>query len=474
MLERSAFWTGGLLICGLIGIGAVLYFGGSSPDERITSVPEASEDPISMKIRNEMESALSLQESEQWCESQEKWQQILDLFAEELNVRSRSPLRNEIDSNLRITRSKCQPQDAVTGTTLPGHRDDHRPSSERPVPAPDPVPEDALVHYYPKGKSVRSIALMNITGRGRNRAWIFETNAEFAYQHRMLVETKVVESNETRITFEVTFAEVEQLRAVSASSVELVTPQSPIVKQVWGQIDRNLRAHPVYQVARTLGDVADPQLKTTLTNLRDKAKEAGFQIPDTADVQLARKVESLAGHRVRMDYVSGIGVTFIDVLEGELMERDLLERLAYCGGWLMDYVVGREAEEPVGHVFEVQVEDIAGMIGFGYDVTPSGMLHLSKRAHEGGTDVLEVVGGELTVRGSLDGIERSGIIRPKPGGDVRYNSQRRFVQQARMSWDANLDWVSTDHLLFGTSDLAQVKVESYYEATAADDEEAGN
>lgn len=368
MFERSAIWTGGLLVCGLFGIGAALYFGGGSPDEGITRVPETGEDPVSAKIRNQMESARGLGENEQWCESHEKWQQILDVFDEELNVRSRSSLRDEIDRNLKSTGEKCQQHDAVIETTLPGHPDDHRPSSERPVPTPAPVPEDALVRYYPTGKSVRSIALMNITGRGRNRAWIFETNAEFAYQHRMLVETKVIENIGTRITFEVTFAEVEQLRAVSDSSVELLPPQSPIVKQVWGQIDRNLRIHPVYQVARTLVDVADPKLKTTLTNLRDKVKEAGFQIPDTADVQLARKVESLAGHRVRVDYISGIGVTFVDVLEGEVLERDQLERLAYYGGWLMDYVVGREAQEPVGHEFEVRVEDVAGMIGFGYDL----------------------------------------------------------------------------------------------------------
>jgi hypothetical protein len=106
------------------------------------------------------------------------------------------------------------------------------------------------------------------------------------------------------------------------------------------------------------------------------------------------------------------------------------------------------------------------MLSIGYDVKVDGELEFKKLPDAGpnGEAVVEVAGGEVVVDASVDGIDRTGHLKPI-SGFARYSSEERVVREGRMAWQADTNWITTDHLLFGTEKIRNLKLESYYEAS---------
>jgi hypothetical protein len=121
----------------------------------------------------------------------------------------------------------------------------------------------------------------------------------------------------------------------------------------------------------------------------------------------------------------------------------------------------------VNEPFEVRVEDVGGVFGLYDDLSPSGKLTLRKQTEETRNgermSILDVIGGEIQLVGTVAGVEHSGQIKPL-SGTVYYSDDKRLVRRAKASWQANARWFSKDHLLFGTEGMRNVKVETYYEA----------
>jgi hypothetical protein len=408
--------------------------------------------------------ARSLHRTQKWCEAKNAWEVLLRKAPNDDQNRE---LRREADGNLEIARSNCEP---------------HKPLVERvdlPEPPqnaqPSPIPEDRITKFYPEGKTVRSIAVLNMTGSGRNKSWILEGDCNFAYEYRAEIETKVVRNRGTAVVFRQHFKDVMQLRAESKEELQLSIPESPISPLLWGPVEKNLLMPiPAYIIAKRALEIAqtvDPRFRRTLTSFHGLLKRYGKSLLPDDEVPIVAVMDKLAGLNVEMEYISGLGVTYIKVLDGKRFDPDDLERLAYNSSLLMDYFLFEGAKKADNEPFDVRVEDVRGVCSLNYDFQSTGKLTLRKTS-EGDRDgekptVLQVVGGEVSLSGKVDGVERSGRIKPLPGGYVRYSDEKLLVRLARVSWQADTKWATKDHLLFGTENVRNVRMETYYEADLA-------
>jgi hypothetical protein len=446
----------GILLVVLLGAGvAVIIWKGSTPPPEIGHNPpensiSGAPDPEIQKLHA---AAIRLQEEKKWCEAKQKWEELQARLPED------SEYREDAERNLKTVARLCEPPVSfVSEIKIP-----EPPREQRPAE----VAEKDLVAFYPVGRTIQSIALLNASGTGTNRQWIFQGASYFAYQYRVALETEVIENRGTAVVFRQHFNDVVQLRATSKATLELDLPETPILDLVWEPLI--LKPIPNYRGVKKLAEIiliADPRLKRTLTFFQKQLKRAGVSLDDSEEVEMVALLERVAGKRLEVEYISGLGVTYIKVLDGEQMDPNDLERLAYNSGLLMDYFLSKSDGAAPGETFEVRAQDVGGMLSIGYDVKVDGELEFKKLPDAGpnGEAVVEVAGGEVVVDASVDGIDRTGHLKPI-SGFARYSSEERVVREGRMAWQADTNWITTDHLLFGTEKIRNLKLESYYEAS---------
>lgn len=344
--------------------------------------------------------------------------------------------------------------------------------------------EQDLLTYYPVGKRVRSVMHFNTTGEGINRDWFLTAEAHFAYQHRVALESKVVANNGRRLVAELLIGEVAEVRAVTEQAIELRVPDNPIVPVVWKELeDQLLRPVPGYAVVRRIAEliyVLDPRLRRTLTWFHDQLRELGLPVPDASTIELTAKLDKLSGSRLQVEYVSGLGVTRIRVLDGQRFDADDLMRLAYNLSMLVDYYLFPALDAEPDHQWEVRAQDVAGLMNVGYYGQLHGTLKLRRGNNritpEGETQaVLHLVDGEVRFGGELPrelgaarGLDATLVPR---AGTIHYSPEDWLVREARLRWDATHVRFSTDHLLFGTERVRNLRVETYYEAQRVDGSE---
>lgn len=417
-------------------------------------------------VQSRLVAARQFQQDAKWCDAKAVWVELLD------RTRAGDPYaveRSEAEESRKICEQNCKPPRKPTGQwKRPGTSDE---------PLPEKVSQDELVEYYPVGKTVHSMSFLNMTGEGTNANWILKGTTHFAYQYRVAVETKVKNNSGTAVVFEQHFKEVMQTRAECHDELELNPPDSPILTVVWSELDRNVLSNvPAYRIAKKLAEIAngaDPNLKWTLTHLSKWLRRAG-QVPAQDDpLPVAIKVEQLQGTRFEIEYISGLGVTYVKVLDDKQLDPDLLERLAHRSSLLMDYVIGKEANADDGKPFGVPFKEVRGLSGLENDIDGDGELILQKdqlaEPANDGPIRLSITGGNISIRAAVRGAQRTGTIRPignsTSGQDyVLYSKKSHSVQRAMVAWEADFDWFTEDSLLFGTRSLRHVKMTSYYEA----------
>lgn len=280
----------------------------------------------------------------EWCAACEAFQKLSDkLDADKAGL---VELRDEAARNLRMLASLCP--DKGQPDTIPVPDVGVEVEVPKKKVLPEPLLEEAIVDQYPVGKTIRSIGHFVMNGKGSNKSWGVRGTASFSYFSAVPVVTRVVESDARtgRLVFEQTFDEVVQLRAVSNPTLELAPPDSPVLRTVWPTADPLLkRLSPGYNFFRRVTDAinaTDPGLKNTLTRASTWLRRGGIEVTATTpDTELAIQVEKLSGSKLRIVYVSGLGVTQISRLEGVPFNRDELIRLAHASTVLVDYFVIR-------------------------------------------------------------------------------------------------------------------------------------
>jgi hypothetical protein len=287
----------------------------------------------------------------------------------------------------------------------------------------------------------------------------------FAYQYRVVAEIKVTENNGRRLRCEIHFTDIHQIRAISQRTLELAAPKSPILATIWEQVDQTLREFPPYLILRRIQDVLDPNLENTLTAIGEKF------LPPEKDVELAALFDQFSGLRFDAEYISGLGVTELKVLEGKRFSKDDLENLAYSLSLAMDYFVGTVADAKVGEEKVLSVQDVLGMLATSYDVSARGQIGFAKvkdvKPGESDAVELEIRGGEVLVEGRVGGNKRTGRLRPM-AGKVTYRPAQHLISRAEINWEAGIDWINENNLLFGTTGVTNLKMLTYYEAERID------
>lgn len=345
---------------------------------------------------------------------------------------------------------------------------------------PQKLTEDVLASHYPAGKTIRSRGHFQIQGKGHNTAWGIRGAVSFVYQSVVEVETRVAESDplQGRLVFEQTFGNVLQVRAVASRSLELVPPDSPTIRYAWPHTDFTLRQiSPGYREFRKAAEMinnADPGLKRVLTLFGESLRLAGVQLHPDDDAQFARQVEKLTGTKLKIVYLSGLGVTSISQLDGKhRFDRQELIRLAHASTVMMDQFVMPVAQTREGESWEVRPEDVGNLVAL-YDpsIELSGRLQLRRAVDDRPESLarLELEGGTVEARGEGGGQSREGRMAIR-GGHILFDLTRHFVDRAVIRFSVQSLLQSRDHLLFGTDQLRDLNVESQYEAQFVDPED---
>jgi hypothetical protein len=371
-------------------------------------------------------------------------------------------IREEVARNLRLL-------DVLVSESTPEN-------VSAPVPPKKTLPpklsEAMLLERYPVGKTVSSHGHFRIEGKGHNTAWGTKAAAAFSYSSELPVETRVIESDPAkgRLVFEQTFGDVLQMCAVSDRTLELVSPDSSAL--VWvSTADHTLsRLSAGYRQFRDVAEAinaADPGLKSVLTALSGSLLRAGIPLQPSDQVSFAVQIEKLTGTKLKIVYVSGLGVTHIAQLEGDhKFEPQELIRLAHASTVMVDHFVIPASKTAEGDSWEVKAEEVGSLIAL-YD--PSIELGGSLQFHRA-TDIepgkmaqLEVIGGSVTAQSESDQRSREGRLSIRHGS-VQFDLTGHFVDRAVINFSAQSLMQSRGHLLFGTEQLRDLKIESRYQA----------
>ncbi len=314
-------------------------------------------------------------------------------------------------------------------------------SNEPPVALKD----KDLQRYYPVGKHMRSVALLKVTGCATNKDWGLHAETNFVYLYQLQLDSQVLSNDGHKVKFELFCPEASQVAYYAKHSLELDLPGSPLVSALWTNVEDNwLRGIPSYSVAKSLLNL-DRRLKKTLTTLQGW----GLRLGDDADTAVTAEIENLAGVRLQLDYVDGLGVSSIHVLGGHKLDARTLQALADNTGALLDYFIFPDADKKVGESWKVRARDIAPILPIADQASLFGSITL-KRQPDAAKDKqarLSVTKGEVTVVGRGDQQDERGLVRVK-SGTVHYSLEGRFVESARCELAAQSFYRSKNHLLF--------------------------
>ncbi|MBW3599660.1 MAG: hypothetical protein KY475_20615 [Planctomycetes bacterium] len=151
---------------------------GENPKPPRDEAPEPASTPqLPPELKDLRVAALEQQARQEWCEAAKSW----DDFHQKLAPHSELlAYREEASRNLEIARKRCDPPQEM----VIERRFDPDPGAE------ENIPEDDLLAYYPVGRSVRSVLLLNVTGRGVDQHSLLKGESSFAYQYRVVGGTE--------------------------------------------------------------------------------------------------------------------------------------------------------------------------------------------------------------------------------------------------------------------------------------------
>lgn len=421
--------------------------------------------PVDSALRKQVDNlaadARKLQSEKNFEGALAKWKDVKRQINEAGNPLELAPLSREATENLKTLEpllSKTGPPTAVFARDRTKIKD-----------PPAKIGRDALKKYYPPGRTVRSTAELVIRGQGSNKDWGLKGVRHFVAIDMAVAETKVLSKDDDdghRVSFEVAFKDVSHNLFHSDETLELDPPDSPFLETFWPPLEREVLDYvPVYRVLKTnaeLVNLVDPRLKRTLTALNKRLKRLGVPLNTVDDVQYISLIERLAGMRVELEYVDGVGVVSIKVLDGPKLPPEDLEALAECSGPMLDYFIFPGAvKKPGDPPWDVRAQDVASLVRLSYRYTVSGKIELERDKDEKGLAVLKVRGGEITALGRGSDADEHYELAVN-SGFVKYSIPDLLATEGKLQLRFKQRIASRDHLLFDMENLRDVEVEAHY------------
>lgn len=436
------------LFAAVLVVSAIVWF--LLPGPPTNSDGASPSGPYPPDLVKQRQEAADAQQEGDWSRACELWNKL----QEALEDREASPLFiNEAERNAHSCRDRTR---AVIGEPY----DVDKPESPPTISTAD------LQKYYPRGRRVRSVAVGDVTGRGRNQAWGFVKDAYFAYECDAVVETLVLENNGRRLVAESHLAMLSQDLAVFDERVRLAPIDSPILTSIWEVAKPGALVNPMIRGAIRVGtaiDAVDPGGERMLTNLYRRLKQSGVDLAPNQEMRFVARLDELSGARIKLTLDRDYGVRHVELLEGDRVPLDDLRAFARNSNLLLDYAFAELLTLQPDETGEIAAADLVRMIGLRYDVQVDGSLKFRRRGDQTQPYEFEPTGGEIRVSAEIDGVVRRGVLRPT-GGLVRYDDQQMLVVSADAAWTTDVSWASQDHLLFGTTGMRDLDVRSHYEA----------
>lgn len=471
--QRSRF----LPVMAVLAVAVVLVIAlkrpPDNPEKEDKKPTTTAQEPTSLMTEAQQKlqaEATQLQQDQKWCDAGAAWKKLLAEIPHDASGELQSQ-RQEAEHNSRLCDNGCQPPKRVPAKD---ERVEVAPPKENPPP---PISGEDLLTWYPLGKTVRSVGWLHISGRGTNSRWVFKAESHFQYVYRLAAETKVVknDSGSGLLTFEQTFLDVSQSRAVSRKTLEFSPPQNLLLSIGWTELERQVLNHvPVYVVARKLAsqlDKIDPKAKRTLTWFQNALRQNGVEINNSDEIEFVTVIERVAGAKLRIEYATGLGVIGITRLDGVDLSEDELTQLAHASTVLMDYYLFPAANKKVGETWDVRASDVAQMVmPLAVDTVVDGSLTLTRLKDESAdVALLKAVRGDLLLRNNDQLRQQHGRLTIK-SGSARFSKADHLIRSARLTFDADLDVQGRpDFLLFGTKAMRDIEVDSRYESEVVPD-----
>lgn len=188
-------------------------------------------------------------------------------------------------------------------------------------------------------------------------------------------------------------------------------------------------------------------------------------LSDESELEIVERIRELSGQRLEVEYVSGLGVQTIDVLDGQKLDPDLLDQVARGSTVLADYFVGEAAKDKKDEV-SLDARDVGDLFHLAEDGEVTGRIRLRRTAQPPAAE-LTIEDGELVVELDELGTKRRVTVEPIEGS-LQYSTTDMLLERADATWSVNGRLESTDHLLFGTMGMVDLKIRTYCESQLAD------
>ncbi|MDR2440619.1 MAG: hypothetical protein LBE12_14755 [Planctomycetaceae bacterium] len=193
-----------------------------------------------------------------------------------------------------------------------------------------------------------------------------------------------------------------------------------------------------------------------ISNLMDSWKLSNKK----GKINVFGSTDSLQGKKVRITHRHG-AVEEIEPVGCDLTEteRNLCANL----GVLADYHIMPKLDVPVGETWLVRADQFSNILDPSMRGIPSGTLEITRKENLGISATLEITGGFIELDSSDTKSNRIGKCTPR--GQLHYNLQDGFVENASLHADISIDRLSKKHILFETRFKSTPKLEMEYECS---------
>lgn len=337
-------------------------------------------------------------------------------------------------------------QPVTAGQTLTRDNLTSAPQSPKPLSNPDRIKETLR-----EGATYHVVLKAGFTARVEDKDYSARTVTNLTYAAEFIIDRKIESNDGKRIVELRHFTDarnVKLLADVEGSEIELGLPgQALLAGLEWLQPGLGSGALALKPVAESL------LAKYSQEVAKDRLAGA------------FGSVDSLAGKRIRITYVDGLGVDTIQPVGCELdaRERDFLFTTAV----LSDTYLFPDLKVKTGQTWTADGRNFSGFLDPSLRGLPEGQVTISRENDESENKKLyarlKINDGYLEVNASDDASRRIGSFVPR--GTLQFDLQDGFVHQALLSGSMRIEEVSRNHILFEASFRSEPKLRIVYSCT---------
>jgi hypothetical protein len=321
-----------------------------------------------------------------------------------------------------------------------------------PPPPPKPIAKPTEIkHRLKEGKTYESTIKAGFVAKAYTQEWGIREEVNLTYLAEMQVSRKI-EANDGKRIVELRHIKecrnAKLLARVENVSINLGLPGMLVLGA--------LESWQPGTVATVTA--AQPFAEAML-------KGASQYHLDSKTAKAVASINSLSGKKVRIVYVDGEGVVSLEPVGCSLTESEF--NYLSLTAVLSDCYIFPEVNAPVGHSWEVEASQLAGLLDPTLRGQASGVLRVTRNSDEqkNGRSLatLSMQSGTLTIDSSDKRKVQMAKFTPK--GTMHFALDDGYVTDAELKGAAELFETSKDHILFKSEFSFRPQLEVQYSCT---------